>query len=195
MREEGIPNKRKVILRLCPEYDPASIEKIIREGIAELGLEARIRVRIAIKPNVVMSHPKVTRSAFTRPEFREGLVRALRAYDPASRITVAEKCAAIPTTRMFRRAGYFRRARKLGFKLAPIDESARLTVPLGRGVVHKTIRTARALVERDILVYAPKLKTNSLSHSLTASIKLNIGILRDRQRIMSASFFPGSGGS
>ncbi len=184
MTEPGRTRRRRVILRRCPDYDPAAVKTIIRDGLRELGLEGRAKGRIAIKPNVVMSHPKVTPSAFTRPEFLEGLVRALRANDPGSRIAVAEKCgAAIPTTRMFRRAGYYKLARKLGFDLAPIDESARTTVKLAKGIVHESIRTARALVERDFLVYAPKLKTNALAHGLTGALKLNIGILCDRQRM------------
>ena len=34
--------KPRVILRRAPVYDPAAIEKIIRDGLAELGLEARV---------------------------------------------------------------------------------------------------------------------------------------------------------
>jgi hypothetical protein len=34
--------KAKVILRRVPDYDPALIRKVIREGIAELGLAGRV---------------------------------------------------------------------------------------------------------------------------------------------------------
>lgn len=178
-----------VILRRAPAYDPAAIEKIIREGLEELDLSSRVKGRLTIKPNVVMAHHKVTPSAFTRPEFLEGLIRALKSNAGVEEITVAEKCgAAIPTSRMFRRAGYYKLKRKLGFRLVPIEEGKRKTVALKKGVVHKTIKTGRDIVENDFLLYAPKLKTNSLSQGLTAALKLNIGILCDRERMWNHNY-------
>jgi len=35
--------KPKVIIRRAPEYDPVAIEKIIGEGLGELGLDGRDR--------------------------------------------------------------------------------------------------------------------------------------------------------
>jgi len=178
-----------VILRRASAYDPAAIEKIIREGLEELDLSSRVKGRLTIKPNVVMAHHRVTPSAFTRPEFLEGLIRALKSNAGVEEITVAEKCgAAIPTSRMFRRAGYYKLKRKLGFRLVPIEEGKRKTVALKKGVVHKTIKTGKDIVENDFLVYAPKLKTNSLSQGLTGALKLNIGILCDRERMWNHNY-------
>jgi uncharacterized protein (DUF362 family) len=176
--------KPRVILRRCPEYDPAAIARIIRAGLEELGLASRVRGRVTIKPNVVMAHPRVAPSAFTRPEFLEGLAGAVKSCEGVSSVSVAEKCgAAMPTSRMFTRAGYRRVAGKLGLRLMPIEESRRRTVKLEKGVVHRTIRTSEAIVDNDFLIYAPKLKTNVLAHGMTAALKLNIGILCDRERM------------
>jgi uncharacterized protein (DUF362 family) len=181
--------KAKVILRRAPDYDPSAIEGIISQGLEELGLKSRIKGRVTIKPNVVMAHPKVAPSAFTRPEFLDGLIRALKRGQDVAAITVAEKCgAAIPTSRMFRRAKYYRLRRKHGIRLAPIEESRKATVALQKGVIHKKIRTARSIAQNDFLVYAPKLKTNSLTQGLTAAIKLNIGILCDRERMWNHNY-------
>ena len=181
--------KPKVILRRAPVYDPAAIEAVIRDGLKELGLDSQVRGRVTIKPNVVMAHAKVAPSAFTRPEFLEGLVRALQAVPAVEKITVAEKCgAAIPTSRMFRRAKYYKLKRKYGFRLVPIEEGRKKTVALSKGVVHKTIRTGRDIVDTDFLIYAPKLKTNCLAQGLTAALKLNIGILCDRQRMWNHNY-------
>ena len=182
-------SKPRVILRRAPAYDPEAIEKIVREGLDELGLAGRVKGRVTIKPNVVMAHAKVAPSAYTRPEFLEGLVRALKSQPEVGPITVAEKCgAAIPTSRMFRRAGYYKLKKKLGFRLVPIEEGKRTTVALQKGVIHKKIKTGRDIVENDFLVYAPKLKSNVLAQGLTASIKLNIGILCDRERMWNHNF-------
>lgn len=177
--------KEKVLLRRAEAYDPALISGIIRDGLREFGLGERVRGRVTIKPNVVMAHHKVAPSAYTRPEFLDGLLAALESNAAAgTSITVAEKCgAAIPTSRMFRRAGYYQLKKRHDFKLEPIELARRSTVPLARGRIHARIRTARSIAERDLLVYAPKLKANSLSHGLTAALKLNIGILCDGERM------------
>ncbi len=182
--------KARVILRRADRYDPALVSRIIDEGIQELGLRSALRGRITIKPNVVMAHHKVMPSAYTRPEFLDGLLGAVsNNASPGASITVAEKCgAAIPTSRMFRRAGYLKLRKKHPFRLQAIEEARKATIPLKKGKVHQKIRTAREIAERDFLIYAPKLKTNALSHGLTAALKLNIGILCDGERMWNHNY-------
>ena len=64
-----------VILRSCPEYDVQRIHGIVREGLEML--ELRPFGRTLVKPNAVASGPKFPH-AFTRPEFLEGVLRALK---------------------------------------------------------------------------------------------------------------------
>jgi uncharacterized protein (DUF362 family) len=182
--------KARVILRRVPDYDPALIRKVIREGIEELGLAGRVRGRITVKPNIVMSHPKLTPSAFTRSEFMDGLLGAIEdVAAEKSRVVVTEKSGAgIPTSRMFRRAGYYRLKRKHKVRILPIEEDRKIRVPLEKGKIHSSIRTGRAIVDRDFLVYAPKLKTNALTQGMTAAVKLNIGILCDRERMWNHNY-------
>jgi uncharacterized protein (DUF362 family) len=182
--------KARVILRRADRYDPALISRIIREGLRELGLNSKLKGRITIKPNVVMAHHKVMPSAYTRPEFLDGLLAAVtETATPGASITVAEKCgAAIPTSRMFRRAGYRKLRKKHRFRLQAIEEARKTTVALKKGKIHQKIRTAREIVERDVLIYAPKLKTNALAHGLTAALKLNIGILCDGERMWNHNY-------
>jgi uncharacterized protein (DUF362 family) len=182
--------REKVIIRRADAYDPVAIAKIIREGLEDFDLTARIQGKITVKPNVVMAHHKVCPSAYTRPEFLDGLFTALEAVAPKeSTITVAEKCgAAIPTSRMFRRAGYYKLKKKHKIKFLPIEEAPKKTVHLKKGKIHEKIRTAKAIAERNFLIYTPKLKTNSLSHGMTAAIKLNIGILCDTERMWNHNY-------
>jgi uncharacterized protein (DUF362 family) len=177
--------RAKVILRRADAYDPSAVAGIIGAGLDEFGLAPRVRGKITIKPNVVMAHHKVTPSAYTRPEFLDGLLTALEERAQGQpEIRVAEKCgAAIPTSRMFRRAGYYRLRKKHRFSLRPIETARKKTVPLQEGRIHKRIRTSREIADRDFLIYAPKLKTNALAHGLTAALKLNIGILCDGERM------------
>ena len=169
----------------CPEYDPDKISKIIARGIEEFGLGQRLKGRITLKPNVVFAHHKLAPSAYTRPEFLDGLLTAVK--DRAAgetNVSVVEKTgAAIPTHRMFRRAGYRQLKKKHGFRLVAIEEAKRVRVPLAKGTLHKEITTAREIVERDFLIYTPKLKSNVLVFGPTSALKLNIGLLCDRERM------------
>lgn len=150
--------KEKVILRRVPEYNPALIEKVVTEGLAEFGLESRVHGRITIKPNVVMSHPKVTPSAYTRAEFLDGLLRSLGKTKCGDlEMVIAEKCGVgIPTSRMFRRAGYYQLKKNHPVRLVPIEEARKRTVALAQGI--------------------------------TAAIKLNVGILCDRERMWNHNY-------
>ncbi len=180
----------RVILRNVPEYDSARIEVVVREGLAELGFAGRVRGRVTIKPNAVMAHRQVAPSAFTRPEHLDGLLRALRGMaEGETRFAIAEKSGAgLPTPRIFSRAGYRRLRRQHGVRLVAIEEARKVRVPLIRGRVHDHLITAPEIADNDFLVYAPKLKTNYLSHGLTAALKLNVGILRDRQRMWNHNY-------
>ncbi len=177
--------KEKVIVRRAPDYNPDVIKKIIQEGLGEFGLDSKAKERITIKPNVVMAHHKVAPSAFTRPEFLDGLLCALTdGKKDNSKIVLAEKTGAgLPTSRMFRRAGYYKLKKKHRIKLLPIEASKKKTVRLQKGKVHEEVTTAREILDNDFLVYAPKLKSNVLCQGLTAAIKLNMGLLLDRKRL------------
>ncbi|MCJ7680290.1 MAG: DUF362 domain-containing protein, partial [Candidatus Aminicenantes bacterium] len=155
-------NGEKVLIQATDAYDTETIRSIIIRSLREFGLKDRLHGRLTIKPNVVMAHHRIAPSAFTRPEFLSGLIEALKteAKNPPA-ITIAEKCGSgLPTTRMFRRAGYYGLKKKYGVALQAIEEASKRRVELKKGKIHSTIRTADVLADRDFLVYAPKLKSN-----------------------------------
>ncbi|MBN1272662.1 MAG: DUF362 domain-containing protein [Candidatus Aminicenantes bacterium] len=102
-----MPDKEKVLIRRVPSYNPEVIARVVKEGWEIFGLEGTIGPRITIKPNIVMAHHKVAPSAYTRPEFLDGLLTALGKRKGSSpKVLIAEKTGnGLPTSRMFRRAG------------------------------------------------------------------------------------------
>ncbi len=178
-------NKVKVIIRKTPDYSHEIIQKIIQEGLESFGLTHQIRGKITIKPNVVMAHPQVAPSAFTRAEFLDGLISALKMQKKDDLgITISERSGAgLPTARMFKHAGYPQLKKKHKIKLLPIEEAKKKTVSLQKGEVHTHVTTAREIVENDFLIYTPKLKSNVLSQGLSAALKINIGLLLDKERL------------
>ena len=163
--------KEKVLLRRAETYNPVTISEIIRDGLREFGLGDRVRGRVTIKPNVVMAHHKVTPSAYTRPEFLDGLLTALETNaQPRDFRSPSPKNAARPSRRPGCSGGraITGSAKSTASGSCRSKQARQKTVPLAKGKIHQRIRTAREIVDRDFLVYAPKLKTNVLAHGLTA---------------------------
>ena len=120
-----------VILHHCPTYDVARIEHLVGEGLDLLGL--RPFGRTLLKPNVVAAGPRFPH-AFTRPEFVEGVLRALRsrARSDLTELVVGERCGiTIPTRFAYKEAGYYAMARRVaGTKLSHFEEETQVEIPL-----------------------------------------------------------------
>src|SRR5258706_839368 len=111
-----IPARPKVILRSCREYDAEKIRAIIRGGLEELGLKPFGRT--LVKPNLVAAGPLFP-YAFTRPEFGEGVLRALRdvAGDNMKELAAGERCGITGPSRVaFRESGWDAMLQKVGVK-------------------------------------------------------------------------------
>ncbi len=176
--------KQKVILRRCGDYDPAKIERIIQEGMEALDL--RPRGRTMVKPNTVIAHPRYYAHAFTRPEFIDGLLGALKARDGGiSELSVGERCGiTIPTRYAFAEAGYRPVIRRHGVKTHYFDEmpqvERKLTHP---DALRSFIYIPQAVDECDFLVNAPKFKAHPWT-KVTFALKNYIGIQDDRHRLI-----------
>ena len=107
----------KVIIRHCPDYDPDRIRSILREGLEEMDL--RPFGRTLMKPNLVIADKVLFPYAFTRSEFADGMLGALRDRDDGSmhELAVGERCGiTVPTRMVFKEAGYGPVLRKHGAK-------------------------------------------------------------------------------
>ncbi len=175
-----------VYLGACGEYNPGSVASIIEQALSHIPLAKPISGKIVIKPNLVMAHPKVATESFTRKEVVEGILQVLRKQGQnIDKIDIVEKSGlGVTTATAFRHAGYRKLARKYKVRLRAMEENRRTTVVLEKGKVHSHISVAREMAERDFLVFAPKLKTNVLSHSYSGALKLNIGTVDSKERIL-----------
>ncbi|MDO9547975.1 MAG: DUF362 domain-containing protein [Candidatus Marinimicrobia bacterium] len=175
----------KVFIYACPDYDPDLITGLISETIAMMQLTKPIQGNIVIKPNLVMAHPKVATESYTRCEVIEGIIRTIRKKgSDINRIDIVEKSGlGITTATAFRHAGYRKLRKKYGVGLVAMEESRQVRVGLDNGKIHKSIRVAQALADRDFLIFAPKLKTNVLANAYSGALKLNIGSIDSKERM------------
>ncbi|NQT27057.1 DUF362 domain-containing protein [candidate division KSB1 bacterium] len=182
--------KPRVFLGNCSAYHAEDIKDVIREGLSQLALTKPISGRITIKPNLVMAHPKVATDGYTRAEVIGGILANLNLKKSSEKcVKIVEKSGlGVTTQSAYRWAGYRALARQYPIRLVAMEESRRTRVVLQKSKVHPHVTVAKDLVERDFLIFAPKLKTNVLSHALSGALKLNIGSIDSKERLFHHHF-------
>lgn len=175
----------RVIIRHCESYDTEEIRKIVREGLDELGL--RPFGRTLLKPNLVASGDMFPH-AYTRPEFTEGVLRALRDRDDGQveELAVGERCGiTMPSRETFRGAGYDEMIDRVGnVKTYYFEEEPQVEIRL----THKErlrdyLFTPEPVARADFFVNCPKFKAHPWT-TVTFSNKAYIGIQDDRHRLI-----------
>jgi uncharacterized protein (DUF362 family) len=178
-------SKPTVILRSCPDYDASRIQRIVEEGLD--ALELRPFGRTLVKPNVVASGARFPH-AYTRPEFVEGVLRALRSRARADlqELAVGERCGiTMPTRFAFGQAGYYEMAERVGnVKLHHFDEVPQVEIPLYHPErLRDSFFTPEPVARADFFVNCPKFKAHPWT-TVTFSMKNYIGIQDDRHRLL-----------
>ncbi len=171
----------RVILRCCESYDVALIADIIRSSIEELDL--KIQGKVFVKPNIVTANKRYIQHSFTHPAVTEAMIRVLDSH-AVEDICIGESGAyGIPSRLFFKESGYVDMAARLGVRLVDLNEHAMDTVSLQKGVWHKQMRLSRFIQQADFKVWLPKLKYHIMA-SITQALKLNIGILSHKERML-----------
>jgi len=175
----------KVIIRRCPDYDADRIHRIIHDALVELDL--RPTGRTLVKPNVVASGKQFP-NAYTRPEFVEGVLRALkdRAGSDVTEIAVGERCGiTVPTRFSFNEAGYYDMVERVGgVEMYHFEEVPQVEVPLyHKDRLRDAIFIPEPVVKADFFVNCPKFKAHPWT-TVTFGMKNYIGIQDDRHRLI-----------
>ena len=186
-------NDFRVLIKYCDEYNSDIIEKIISEGMRELGYKPN--GKIFVKPNVVYATKKgkYGSTAYTDPEIVKSSLSALAKSNGVTRVDMGENTAmGYPTRLVYKYSNYYKITREVNQKSdVPvrafcIDEEKRKSAFVG-GDVHDNLRVAKKMADADSYVYLPKLKCHCVS-SMTGAVKLNIGICSDDERAIRHDF-------
>jgi len=179
-----IPARPKVILRSCREYDPEKIRAIVREGLQELGLKPFGKT--LVKPNLVAAGPLFP-YAFTRPEFGEGVLRALQDVggDGMEELAAGERCGiTVPSRVAFRESGWDDMLERVKVKKYHFEEQQQVEIPLTHeGRLRDYVFTPEPIARADFFVNCPKFKAHPWT-TVTFSMKNYIGIQDDRHRLI-----------
>ena len=179
----------KVLIMRCDGYDPDRIAGIVKEGMQELEVEPY--GRILLKPNVVLAHPQFFPNAYTRAEFMDGVLSAVKSRAIAAReIAIGERSGiTVPTRLNFKNAGYSEIINKHGIKAHYFDESRQVRVRLkDRHTLRNELFIPKPITQCDYLINLPKFKAHPWCR-LTLSLKNFIGLQDDRHRLVDHNQF------
>ncbi len=177
-----------VLIQHCEGYDPDRIRQVIGEGMDALGI--RPEGRTLVKPNLVVAHPRFYPQAFTRPEFIDGLLGALKERSEAvTELALGERSGiTVPTRLSAKEVGYFPVMRRHRVRMYYFEEwpsvEYRLTQP---GALRPYIMIPEPVARTDFLVNAPKLKAHAWT-KMTCALKNYIGIQDSGHRMIDHDF-------
>lgn len=174
-----------VILRDCPNYDSTRIHRIVRSGLE--ALELRPHGRCLVKPNCVASG-KHFPHAHTRPEFLEGVLRAVKdcAAEDIEEIALGERCGiTVPTRYAFEGADYYKMAKRVGdITLYHFEENTQVEIPMyHEDRLRDSMFFPEPIARADFFINCPKFKAHPWT-TVTFSLKNYIGIQDDKHRLL-----------
>ncbi|MBI5570575.1 MAG: DUF362 domain-containing protein [Desulfomonile tiedjei] len=181
--------KHRVLIMRCDEYRADAIAGIIKEGMEELGVKPFGKT--LLKPNCVAAHPELFPHAFTRAEFLEGAILAMKAKGEAvTELGVAERSGiTIPTRWCFKNAGYDEVIARNRVRATYLDEMKHVSVELKhKDRLRDFIFVPKPIAECDFLVNLPKFKAHPWTR-LTLALKNYIGLQDDRHRLVDHNSF------
>ena len=176
--------RQQVILSHCDEYDPQRIATILSEGMAALNVQPHGHV--LVKPNLVTPHRRFFAHSFTRPEFMDGLLQAVRAHGAdITGLSVGERSGmGIPSRLAFANAGYLPVLRRHRARVVYFDEEPSVPIRLNHPqALRSLIYVPRPVTRCEFLVNAPKFKAHSLL-KVTFALKNYIGLQDDAHRLI-----------
>jgi uncharacterized protein (DUF362 family)/Pyruvate/2-oxoacid:ferredoxin oxidoreductase delta subunit len=164
----------RVAIVRADSYVPADIEQAINSSLELIGgLEKFVRpgMRVLLKPNL-LSAKGPDRAITTHPEFVAAVARMVRSM--GGRVTIGDSPAGAKTgiQRVWDNTGLAEVARRDGLNLVSFESSG--TSPVA--VNTRTYYIAKPVLEADLVINLPKLKTHVLT-LMTGAVKNMFGVI------------------
>ena len=147
-----------VALAACFGYEPEILRPALEQAVtmaADLNGLIRPGDTVLLKPNLLAGADPARRIT-TDPALV--LEVGLMAKDLGARLMIGDSPALEGTFRAAKRAGIVEVAKRLGAKMKDFNEPVRVSAPAGS--VFKSLELARPVLEADVVINLPKLKTH-----------------------------------
>ncbi|HID91305.1 TPA: DUF362 domain-containing protein [Candidatus Bathyarchaeota archaeon] len=133
--------------------------------------------RVLVKPNLVTSVPE----EITDPRVIKAVILLVEKANPGEVILGEGSLAGVDTEDVFSETGVRRIAEEMGVKLVDLKKAELVEVDVPGGEIFKKIRVPRIVIECDVAVNVPVLKTH-VHTLLTLGLKNMKGVFPERER-------------
>lgn len=161
------PPTRRVALAAAGDYLPGTIELALARAMEEMGgMEAFVHPgqRVLIKPNM-LAGKSPDKAVTTHPEVVRAVIRMVQAAGGI--VAVGDSPGVGTPQQVARRCGIMDVIEETGADFAPFSDSVRMG-PVGR--TFRQLELARDILEADLIINMPKLKTHGMM-GLTCGVK------------------------
>ncbi len=161
------------------------IRKALDQTLGLLGITASYfsGKSVLIHPNLVRPNPDTIPASFTDPRIIIALGETVKDLG-AARILVGENPGfGFPSRKAFQEANLIEPLQKRGIEICFFDEEKWVEVDNPRATLYRTVKIAKSVMEADVFINVPKLKTHMLTE-VSLSIKNLLGIIPDSQRML-----------
>ncbi len=166
--------RKTVSIVRCRAYDPSEIADAVKRVLEPLGgMEAFVKSgqRVLLKPNLLSAKdPK--RAITTHPNLVEAVAREVRRCGATPVVGDSPGGAIRGIKRVWANTGMEEMARRAGVELVNFEASGSRGVKFGS----YTFYVAKPVLEADVIINLPKLKTHSLT-LLTCAVKNMFGVM------------------
>jgi uncharacterized protein (DUF362 family)/ferredoxin len=167
----------KVVVARVDTYARAKVVEAVRRTLAPFGGAAGIldgRSRVLLKPNVLRAASPED-AVTTHPEVVRAVAREF--LDAGAKVSIGDAPGGDPGPAMpaFEKCGIAEVCRDLGVPLVNFQESGSVEVALPYSLAHK-INIAQPVIDAELIVNLPKLKTHTLTH-ITCALKNPYGYI------------------
>jgi uncharacterized protein (DUF362 family)/Pyruvate/2-oxoacid:ferredoxin oxidoreductase delta subunit len=172
--------KSKVSIVRCQDYSEKSVLEAVRRAIELLGgMDAFVRRgdRALIKPNLLVAR-EPEKAVTTHPSVVKAVIQLVR--DVGGVPMVGDSPGIGGLLRVASKAGIYEVVRQMNCEL--VDFTDAMKVKGGHQGVFRTLEVARAVMDCDLLINLPKLKTHSMT-TMTLSVKNLFGCVPGARKV------------
>jgi uncharacterized protein (DUF362 family)/NAD-dependent dihydropyrimidine dehydrogenase PreA subunit len=162
---------QRVSLQQLGSYEPAAVSAAIERLLEPLGsMENFVKAgqKVLIKPNLLAGKPP-DKAVTTHPEIVRAVIKLVQ--QAGGVISVGDSPGIGSPETVARKSGILQVIEETGVRFAPFEESVKLR---SRGGTFHELEVAREILEADIIINLPKLKTHQMV-GMTCAVKNMFG--------------------
>jgi len=148
----------------CASYDEANLSSSLDEALKLIGgIESFVKPsqKVLLKVNCLMA-AEIDSATTTHPLFVKAVAKKVLSAGAVPMIGDNPGNAGADPLKVLEQNGYGKIARELGIELVNFQQSGTVTLPARSNKIIRTINVSKAVLDADVIINLPKLKTHMM---------------------------------